>query len=303
MGADAATYSPDTSVSASGASTATIDVVLELEEAAKISVSASATVLYREPNPGPGSGSGTASVSISGPLGNIASVGVSAQSDNYPGRTDSASTAACAPPGLYHIVLDCHGSGQASASGGLCHVGQQSARNSNAFASGSISFASYPPPSVTAQPVGMSVCPTGLGFVALTAKGAGPIAYKWRRDGIPLVDGTTPWGSVIYGADSSYITIVNSRDADSGLYSCRLSNDCDTTFSDGARYSVCSADFNCDKIVEDSDFVIFASAYNLLLCTDPAMPYRCPADINGDGLVDDFDFVKFAFAYDQLTCP
>ena len=65
----------------------------------------------------------------------------------------------------------------------------------------------------------------------------------------------------------------------------------------------CPADLNGDGVVDDSDFVIFAAAYNLLDCADPAMPVGCPADLNLDGLVDDADFVLFVVAYDALVCP
>ncbi|MGH7242688.1 MAG: hypothetical protein ACREJD_04660 [Phycisphaerales bacterium] len=65
----------------------------------------------------------------------------------------------------------------------------------------------------------------------------------------------------------------------------------------------CTADFNADHVVDDDDFVIFAAAYNLLLCSDVAMPIGCPADLNLDGNVEDSDFVIFAAQYDQLLCP
>ncbi|MBL8875048.1 MAG: DNRLRE domain-containing protein [Phycisphaerae bacterium] len=65
----------------------------------------------------------------------------------------------------------------------------------------------------------------------------------------------------------------------------------------------CPADFNGDTFVDDSDFVIFASSYNILDCADPSMPAGCPADLNGDAFVDDTDFVEFAAAYNTLICP
>jgi len=65
----------------------------------------------------------------------------------------------------------------------------------------------------------------------------------------------------------------------------------------------CPADLNSDRLVEDSDFVLFANAYDMLDCSDPSMPLRCPSDINRDGMVDDADFVLFASAYDALLCP
>ncbi len=66
--------------------------------------------------------------------------------------------------------------------------------------------------------------------------------------------------------------------------------------------TACLGDLNHDGLVEDADFVIFATAYNLLDCADPAMPVGCPADLNADGVVDDADFVVFASAYDKLIC-
>lgn len=63
----------------------------------------------------------------------------------------------------------------------------------------------------------------------------------------------------------------------------------------------CPADFNGDTFVDDADFVIFAGAYESLLC--PASPAACPADLNGDTFVDDADFVVFAAAYSVLICP
>jgi hypothetical protein len=60
---------------------------------------------------------------------------------------------------------------------------------------------------------------------------------------------------------------------------------------------------NNDTIVNDSDFQIFAPAYDILDCTDPVMPVGCPADLNKDGVVDDADFSIFVVAYDELVCP
>jgi hypothetical protein len=73
--------------------------------------------------------------------------------------------------------------------------------------------------------------------------------------------------------------------------------------SDGFDLPGCLGDLNGDGQVDDRDFVIFVAAYNLLLCTDPAMPPNCPADLNDDGQVDDSDFVLFVAAYDLLVCP
>ncbi|MBS0188670.1 MAG: hypothetical protein JSS51_11415, partial [Planctomycetes bacterium] len=65
----------------------------------------------------------------------------------------------------------------------------------------------------------------------------------------------------------------------------------------------CPADLNNDGLVDDSDFVLFAAAYDMLDCADPAMPPGCPADLNNDDTVEDADFVIFAEAYNTLLCP
>ncbi len=57
----------------------------------------------------------------------------------------------------------------------------------------------------------------------------------------------------------------------------------------------CTGDLNKDGVVDDSDFVIFAAAYNILLDRE--------GDFNGDLLTDDADFVIFAHGYDELLCP
>lgn len=65
----------------------------------------------------------------------------------------------------------------------------------------------------------------------------------------------------------------------------------------------CLGDLNTDGLVDDADFQLFAVAYDLLECTDPAMAAACPSDLNADGLVNDADFSLFASAYDTLVCP
>ncbi|MBL8888074.1 MAG: hypothetical protein JNK16_15565, partial [Phycisphaerales bacterium] len=69
------------------------------------------------------------------------------------------------------------------------------------------------------------------------------------------------------------------------------------------RSFACATDMNSDLLVDDTDFTIFIQQYNLLACSDPAMPFNCVADFNQDGMVDDTDFVIFVGEYNQLVCP
>ena len=61
------------------------------------------------------------------------------------------------------------------------------------------------------------------------------------------------------------------------------------------KHSECPADLNLDGMVDDIDFVLFASAYDAYLSFD--------GDVNFDARTDDEDFVVFSAAYDGLVCP
>lgn len=65
----------------------------------------------------------------------------------------------------------------------------------------------------------------------------------------------------------------------------------------------CPADLNSNGVVDDNDFQIFAVAYDILDCADPAMPAACPADLDRSAAVDDADFQRFVLAYNEVVCP
>ena len=66
--------------------------------------------------------------------------------------------------------------------------------------------------------------------------------------------------------------------------------------------AICPSDLTGEGFVDDSDFQVFAQAYNILDCADGSMPLGCPADFNLDGFVDDNDFLIFVIAYNELVC-
>lgn len=70
-----------------------------------------------------------------------------------------------------------------------------------------------------------------------------------------------------------------------------------------AQFVDCPGDLNLDGLVDDSDFSIFAVAYDVLDCAAPNMPVGCPSDLNRDGIVDDIDFQQFVQGYNALICP
>ncbi|MBX3387952.1 MAG: hypothetical protein KF691_00710 [Phycisphaeraceae bacterium] len=131
--------------------------------------------------------------------------------------------------------------------------------------------------------------------LTLTAQASGATAFQWRRNGVELA-----------GENGPTLHIASVSGATEGEYDCIIDSGLGVCGGDAtalARVIVCRADFNCDAAVDDSDFVFFVAAYNILDCADPSMPAGCSADLNGDGFVDDSDFVLFVAAYNALLCP
>ncbi|MBY0111488.1 MAG: hypothetical protein K2Y21_01600 [Phycisphaerales bacterium] len=161
---------------------------------------------------------------------------------------------------------------------------------------------------------------------ALLAPGYPGGSYAWLRETAPLSGvfapiangpgGASSGGGTVTGASGSLpspstntpivLTISNTRPSDSARYRFEATNACGSTQSAPAQVTIvdnCPSDLNADGMVDDSDFSLFAAAYNILDCSDPSMPAGCPADLNFDGFVDDADFSLFAVAYDLLLCP
>ncbi len=179
--------------------------------------------------------------------------------------------------------------------------------------------------SINGQPASSSVCPTGSSTFTVSATGSGTLTYRWQRETSPgsgvyadLFDGSTAgWdgagpgsGAIVSNSGTSSMTIAADTAGGKRLtsvhairYRCAVSTPCAGATSNGASLLLCAADMSCDGFVDDSDFVTFSAAYDVLVCDDPSMDPPCVADLNGGGLVDDADFVLFAAAYDQFECP
>lgn len=125
-----------------------------------------------------------------------------------------------------------------------------------------------------------------------------------------FINGTQAWSGAIAGNDTTGITyaipaiLPPGTVIDWAIDPSLGDEECDySVFNAVLRIGLCAGDFNGDGLVDDTDFIQFASAYNILDCADPAMPAGCPIDLNSDGFVDDSDFVLFATAYNDLICP
>lgn len=90
-------------------------------------------------------------------------------------------------------------------------------------------------PTITIHPAGQLVS-SGQGalFSAAASSSAGPLSYRWRRNGIDLAD-----GAAVFGAATANLTISPTTPADnSSTYACVATNACGSTVSVAARLSV-----------------------------------------------------------------
>ncbi|MFN7020825.1 MAG: immunoglobulin domain-containing protein [Phycisphaerales bacterium] len=69
------------------------------------------------------------------------------------------------------------------------------------------------------------LCGGSAAAMHLVASGS-DLNFQWRRGGVPLVDGVTPWGSLVVGSDSDVLFIADLSVLDQGDYSCEVSNAC-----------------------------------------------------------------------------
>lgn len=132
----------------------------------------------------------------------------------------------------------------------------------------------------------------------------GPGIFVPLSDG-PFADAASGVSATIVGSTTPSLRLVGIRTGPSGraTFIASASGGCSIGDSNPIVVTICNSDLNCDGAVADDDFSMFAPAYDLLDCADPAMPSGCPADLNGDHVVDDADFSIFVVAYNELLCP
>jgi hypothetical protein len=122
--------------------------------------------------------------------------------------------------------------------------------------------------------------------------------YTWNgSDGMPVVDGVTPNGTVISGQGTPVLHISNLAQADAGTYRLYFESQC--TFE--AQFTIlasdcappCPADFNQDGGIDGADVDAFFSAWE---------SGDASADVNQDGGVDGSDIDPFFFAWENGGC-
>ncbi|MFO0860966.1 MAG: hypothetical protein U0570_10445 [Phycisphaerales bacterium] len=173
---------------------------------------------------------------------------------------------------------------------------------------------------IVTDPLDRSVCanPSSSATLGVTVEAPGEVTYQWSVESPPESGVFEPITGPTYadtfglsfevaGWNGPEITITGARAA-APLKEIRflggVTNPCGTVNTSVARVALCFSDLSCDGMVDDTDFVGFAAAYDALVCPGgtPGSPPFCPGDLNQDNQVDDADFVIFAAAYDQLLC-
>jgi pectin methylesterase-like acyl-CoA thioesterase len=93
-------------------------------------------------------------------------------------------------------------------------------------------------PSISNHPQNAAVLsPNTTGF-SVVANGTAPLTCVWKKDGNVLVNGPTPHGSIISGADTANLSIANSQLGDAGSYQVSVTNSVNTATSNSATLTV-----------------------------------------------------------------
>jgi hypothetical protein len=126
------------------------------------------------------------------------------------------------------------------------------------------------PAAVSQSPVARTIHQgQGVQFVA-QGTGTGPLTYRWRRDGMDLMEGPG-----ITGTDTSVLTIDPAGASHGGAYTVRISNTCNIVESAPATLTVLAPCYaNCDMstsapLLNVDDFICFVSAFS----EAQALPY------------------------------
>jgi len=90
----------------------------------------------------------------------------------------------------------------------------------------------YPAAAITSQPTPQTICLGGVTAFAVTAKGKGPLAYQWNRNGTAIDPATNP------SAATASLSLSNLQLTDGGSYTCTVSNACGSTSSNSAVLTV-----------------------------------------------------------------
>lgn len=139
-------------------------------------------------------------------------------------------------------------------------------------------------PIVLSQPQPLSICPSANASLTVGSRGAGPLSFQWRRDGVAIPSASNP-SAVL---PTLLLSAISS--ADNGMYDCVITNTCGSATTQSVRVVMCPPDINCSGGITVQD------VFDFLIAWFGSIP---SADFNGVGGVtiqDVFDFLTAWFA-------
>ena len=127
--------------------------------------------------------------------------------------------------------------------------------------------------------------------LTVTASGAAPLQYQWRKDGANLTD-----DGHYQGVTTPTLTIYPVAPVDAGIYDVVITNSCGTVTSLGAVLTVREpGDLNCDGAVNFGDINPFVLLLACRSCYTQQYP-QCEwilGDLNHDGQITFADINPF----------
>jgi hypothetical protein len=167
-------------------------------------------------------------------------------------------------------------------------------------------------PQVVAAPSAVDAALAGQGVTLIArVRGAGPVAYRWQRDGVDVAEGSggaSGGGGTVRGSAGTLaalvpeatvaLTIEGAQPSDSGVYTLVLTNTCGTASTTVALdvapvCPACPADFDQDGGVTGADVEAFFAAFE---AGDPC------GDTDQDGGVTGADVEAFFAAFEAGGC-
>jgi hypothetical protein len=101
-------------------------------------------------------------------------------------------------------------------------------------------------PHIDISPINKAAASGGAVEFGIIVGPGSPVTYRWRKNRVPLADGTTPSGSVLAGVETNVLRVSNAGGADVGGYDCVVTNVCALVSVSGRASLIigCAADFD-----------------------------------------------------------
>ena len=126
------------------------------------------------------------------------------------------------------------------------------------------------------------ICPGGTTSVSVQARTSyGTINYRWRKDGVPLLEGGA--GGRYHGVFGPTLSITNMTSAQGGMYDCVVGSVCSTLASDAAPVTFCRADFNCSGTLTIADLFDYLGAW---FAADPHADFDTAPGLSMNDIVE-----------------